>query len=574
MYLWQPIIGFYAPCVDGDFDMSVIGHEYGHMIENRMIGKGNRRFGFHAGAMGESHSDLMSMEYLNEWGFVPAGGGDHPITDDSHTTLVGPYVTANDERGIRNYNMSFPFAGLYPQAGQYPKVNPLNFSDVGYDITGPQVHADGEIWSATNFDIRELLNDRYPYIGVRIQRECAEGVRPVYDCPGNRRWIQLVFDSYLLMPPRPSFLDARDAQLAADMLRFGGANQDLLWLAFARRGFGQEAFNRDAEDTEPKPDFQSPLHEEATVVFNAVAKDEGKHPVPARIYVGHYEARVSPIADTDPTSTSEPPGANNLDNVARFVPDDGAHTNSRHRAYDFVAHAKGYGHVRFRLTDLKPGETRDVTIQFPTNWASRHKGAVATGDGVRHEELIDDTEETNWEVVGEPAQGRQVLVQLPGPQRFDRVKVSAMLLPAQPGDPGRPAQNRLTALREFELFACTAGEDRVNPDCDPTRKQGFKPVVDSQWDAFPGFTPRPVAPELNLRLWPAATTTATHVLFRVLDNQCTGQPYFQGEQDTDPTNNTDCRVGGPLPPRNEEVRAAELQLQSSRPVVIGAQVEE
>ena len=31
---------FYAPCVDGDFDMGVIGHEYGHMIENRMIGKG------------------------------------------------------------------------------------------------------------------------------------------------------------------------------------------------------------------------------------------------------------------------------------------------------------------------------------------------------------------------------------------------------------------------------------------------------------------------------------------------------------------------------------------------------
>ncbi len=44
MYLWQPLAGaFYAPCVDGDYDMPVIGHEYAHMIENRMIGKGNRR---------------------------------------------------------------------------------------------------------------------------------------------------------------------------------------------------------------------------------------------------------------------------------------------------------------------------------------------------------------------------------------------------------------------------------------------------------------------------------------------------------------------------------------------------
>ena len=38
MYLWQPIAGsFYAPCVDGDFDMSVIGHEYTHAITNRMV---------------------------------------------------------------------------------------------------------------------------------------------------------------------------------------------------------------------------------------------------------------------------------------------------------------------------------------------------------------------------------------------------------------------------------------------------------------------------------------------------------------------------------------------------------
>src|SRR6266542_3716294 len=44
MYLWQPLAGsFYAPCVDGDFDMGVIGHEFGHMIENRMIGKGATR---------------------------------------------------------------------------------------------------------------------------------------------------------------------------------------------------------------------------------------------------------------------------------------------------------------------------------------------------------------------------------------------------------------------------------------------------------------------------------------------------------------------------------------------------
>jgi hypothetical protein len=37
-YLWQPLAGaFYAPCVDGAYDMAVVAHEYGHAISNRMI---------------------------------------------------------------------------------------------------------------------------------------------------------------------------------------------------------------------------------------------------------------------------------------------------------------------------------------------------------------------------------------------------------------------------------------------------------------------------------------------------------------------------------------------------------
>jgi extracellular elastinolytic metalloproteinase len=76
MYLWQPIpAGFYAPCVDGDFDMSVIGHEYGHAISNRMAGGPNAGLsGNQPQAMGESWSDLMATEYLHESGFTPVGG--------------------------------------------------------------------------------------------------------------------------------------------------------------------------------------------------------------------------------------------------------------------------------------------------------------------------------------------------------------------------------------------------------------------------------------------------------------------------------------------------------------------
>jgi extracellular elastinolytic metalloproteinase len=536
MFLWQPIPGaFYAPCVDGDYDMTVIGHEYTHMIENRMIGKGFNRTGFHAGAMGESISDFIAMEYLNEYGFAP--GGDR-------AWAVGPYVTGNGERGIRNYNMSWPSSGHFPEVGRYVRVNPLNFSNVGYDVTGPQVHADGEIWSATNYDIRELFVERYGGGGARVQRECADGQRPVAQCPGGRRWMQIVFDAFLLMPTGPTFLDARDAYLAADLMRFGGANQDLLWLGFGRRGFGEHAATTGTQDTMPVPSWESPLHDEATLVFSAVAKDEGNAPIPdAKVHVGHYEARVTPAATTAPG-----------DNTLRILPD-----ATRQAGYDFVAVAEGHGHVRFRVPNLRAGETRNVQILFPTNVASIHNGAVATGDGERHDDLIDDTEGTNWRAAGAPVQGRQVVVDLGGRQTFDRAKVSAHLL---------PGQNRFTALRAFELLACTATPAQP---CDPAQADRWGRIHSSRTDAFPGDNPRPVAPALILRSFEVPRTTATHVLFRVTDNQCTGQTSFHGKQDRDPRHETDCRIGTPLPPRNTEVHAAELQLHTSRPQVVGAQ---
>ena len=158
MYLWQPIAGtFYAPCVDGDYDMAVIGHEYGHLVENRMIGKGGTRGGHHAGAMGESSGDLMGMEYLNEYGFVP-GLRREPVR----------------RRRVRDRQQ----AARDPQllsARHSRTASPLNFSDMGYDLTGPQVHADGEIWRATNYDIRQALVAKYGAGDAQSQLDCAEG---------------------------------------------------------------------------------------------------------------------------------------------------------------------------------------------------------------------------------------------------------------------------------------------------------------------------------------------------------------------------------------------------------------
>ena len=296
MFLWQSLAGaFYAPCVDGDYDMSVIGHEFGHMVENRMIGKGNRRQGHHAGAMGESFGDLNGMEYLNEYGFVPVYG-ENPYA-------VGPYVTSNPYRGIRNYGMNFPFAGDAPSPSDFPQASGLNFSDIGYDFVGAQVHADGEIWSATNFDIRRLLIGKYGSGSQALQTECADGKRPPQQCPGNRRWIALYYDAMVLMPIAPSMLDARNAILAADMARFGGANQDELWYAFATRGLRRSRRSLSTGTTRSRGRRSTRRGTTRRPFGSAPSRgDEGNAPINANVYVGHYEARVSPIADTNPAS--------------------------------------------------------------------------------------------------------------------------------------------------------------------------------------------------------------------------------------------------------------------------------
>ncbi|HXF57618.1 MAG TPA: peptidase M36, partial [Actinomycetota bacterium] len=122
----------------------------------------------------------------------------------------------------------------------------------------------------------------------------------------------------------------------------------------------------------------------------------------------------------------------------------------------------------------------------------------------------------------------QVTVDLAGdaPVTIDRVQVSALLF----------NQSRFTALRQFRIDVSSDGG------------LTYRTVLTSPPDAFPGFNPRPVAPELILREFRlSAPVEATHVRLVVLNNQCTGNPAFQGEQDADPLNTTDCRVGAGIP---------------------------
>ncbi|WP_370324668.1 M36 family metallopeptidase [Euzebya sp.] len=592
-YLWQPLAGsFYATCTDGAYDMAIVAHEYAHAISGRMTAGPDTTLGATQG-QSESWSDLAFAEYFRGFGLT-AG-------EDVNPYALAPYVTGDPQAGIRNYGMN---------------ASPLNYSDIQYDGNGTtSPHADGEIWSAVNYDLAEAMNAVYdathPSDDLALQESCARGERPADACPGNRRWAQLMFDGLLLQPPDPSMVDSRDAMLAADVMRFDGANQEVLWRAFARRGLGEDAASDGPEDPDPVPSFASPeSDDEATVTF--AAGGDGGADTQMEVFVGHYEARAVPIANTfDETAVDDPDqpveGEDPADGEEEPV-EIGDTASLVPGSYDLIATAPGFGGYRFSL-DLRAGEERTVEVPLRRNVASASSGATIAGVGVNLDLLIDDTEETNWAsraddapaepVEGEQVAGRTVTVDLAGDAAVPvaEVQVSAMLRPEViadedpiigtpedddpeegPEEPDPGGQSRFSALRSFDILACNAD---AGDDC--ASDGGFTTIYESPDDAFDGRRPRPKVPDLTLRAFDVDDVEATHLRLVVRDNQCTGGPDFQGEANPvqDPIfqlPDCDSEAASPdravLSPPNREVRAAELQVFSQpAPTLAGGAID-
>jgi CARDB len=105
------------------------------------------------------------------------------------------------------------------------------------------------------------------------------------------------------------------------------------------------------------------------------------------------------------------------------------------------------------------------------------------------------------------------------------------------------------AVRKFEIWTCAAS-------C--ASGGTFTKAFTSADDAFPGAAPRPVAPNLIMRSFTLPSpVTASAVRLVVDTTQCTGGPAYAGEQDNDPTNNTDCAANSS---NAGTVNAAELEV--------------
>lgn len=248
-----------TPARDGDFDNGIIYHEFGHGISQRLTGgpaNTSALTALQSGGMGEGWSDFWAL-MLSQTATDLAGGARGIGTYALGQPSTGP--------GIRTKPYSYDFAD-----------NDHTFSDI---VGSSSVHFIGETWATTLWDLNwaliqgSSLDPDLPNAGLGFTPNFHTG------SGGNTRLMKLVIEGMKLQPVNPSFLQARDAILQADLTLNGGQNIVTIWRVFARRGMGFSARDTGSANTNVTEAFDQPI-------FNTLT-------FPNRILPGSHVSRVT-----------------------------------------------------------------------------------------------------------------------------------------------------------------------------------------------------------------------------------------------------------------------------------------
>ncbi|AKV00662.1 Chitinase [Labilithrix luteola] len=209
--------------LDGALDTTVVAHEWGHVLSNRLIGDGSGLTTNQAGGLGEGWGDFSGLLVMAREDDVesPAGAnwaGAYP--NGAYATSGGG---ADFYFGIRRvpYSVDFtkdPLTFKHIQNGvALPAGVPISFGEDG--SFNAEVHSTGEVWATMLWEC---------YVALLRKHGFAEG---------QARMKRYFLASLKLTPVDPTLLAARDAVLAAALAADPGDFQ-LFWEAFARRGAG------------------------------------------------------------------------------------------------------------------------------------------------------------------------------------------------------------------------------------------------------------------------------------------------------------------------------------------------
>ncbi len=196
---------------DGDFDNTIIAHEYGHGISNRLIGPTNNSSCMtNNDQMGEGWSDWFGLMMQLKTGDTK-----------NDPKIVGTYVynEAPDGQGLRLYPYSWDMS-----------INPRTFASASgpIDINGGYKYEIGETWSTILWDLTWAYIERY---GFDPNIYTGTG--------GNNKAMQLVMDALKLQACNTAnMVTGRDNLFAADQAATGGENYNMIAEVFRRRGLG------------------------------------------------------------------------------------------------------------------------------------------------------------------------------------------------------------------------------------------------------------------------------------------------------------------------------------------------
>ncbi|MDN3694049.1 T9SS-dependent M36 family metallopeptidase [Chryseobacterium tructae] len=211
---------------DGSFDNGIVTHEYGHGISNRLTGDGysclnarpyNGNPTYSKEQMGEGWSDFFALMLTNKPGdnsTVARGIGTYPI---------GQPITGG---GIRpeKYSPDFNVNGF-----TYADTNGMEYSDNGTMVADS--HSIGFVWASMLWDLHWKYVEKYGY-SSDVTANATNG---------SSRVLQLIVNGLKLQTCDPSFIEGRNAILAAELAATEGQDKCMIWKVFAKRGLGINA---------------------------------------------------------------------------------------------------------------------------------------------------------------------------------------------------------------------------------------------------------------------------------------------------------------------------------------------
>jgi Zn-dependent metalloprotease len=381
---------------NGGDSADVVYHEYTHGLSNRLVvdASGNSTLGnFQAGSMGEAWSDWYAMDFLVNLGQFT----DTPADGDLR---IGEYVSAGQDL-IRTQPMDCPVGSTSSKCHGTAGAGPggYTYGDFGKIIGGPEVHADGEIWGETLWDLRSAIGSNQ-----------AEG---------------LVTRAMELSPSNPSYLDMRNSILQADLVGNGGANSNTIWSVFAHRGMGYFAAALDGDDSQPFEDFSLPPTGTPRGNLGGQVRDFDTHKPLAGITVafgGHNSGFPGDLADVT------------------------AGASGQYLIHDIFAgtyhdvFAKGPGFDRDVKTVTISGNKTIANFTVRRDWASIFGGGAITafngpdlsGFGCGPSSAIDQSEGNGWGSTTDGDDGvatghvtpKFIVIRLPNPVNITEIQVN------------------------------------------------------------------------------------------------------------------------------------------------------